>query len=608
MPAKRIPPALAEHVTRVVQRRVVSGRAVLSLSDGRTLEGRRYFPAGKDDYLRIVDDDVAVHVHLDDSWLPIGSSWSWRRSIDLGPHRIDLTFKEIDTDDELARFEALRRFHYRGGGGAGRTVPIIATSKIWDLPTVLGFVEVSSSMIANRARRVFLDAPYSETSGLHWQQWNAEASKKYSNAICRISRFVIHPELRGLGLAKGFMEAARRYAAERWHYGGFRPRFLEITADMLKYYPFVDQQFVFMGDTEGNQHRLSKDMTYLVRKAMGGGDGMPEGGGGIMTLQRGYASQLMRYLATNSRPLEDVVNSLRHEPALLDQGTWEALHRLNRRPKATYVAGLTADARAYVERRRVLQAGGRSTTPKKQKEAKMWVIRDLSLSAHTAISQSSEARHLQDAFGFVGASLTSEILAGLTFELRGGEITLVCGASGSGKSLLVSACAGLLKGAPRENDQLPAGTRIDLEGTISSPAKVIELSAVQGDLTPLELKGQASLEDFLSITAKCGLAEPQLFVRPVHSLSSGQRYRLSVALAFLARPEVVIIDNFCEPLDRFTALAVLRGIKHLASETRTAVLAATAAYDRLQALPEIDQVVLLRRGDDPVVSRPLEER
>ena len=607
MHAKRIPPAAAEHVTRVVQRRVVGGRSILSLCDGRTLEARRYFPVGKDDYVRVGHDDVAVHVHQDNSWLPIGSSWSWHRSVDLGPYRIDLTFKEIDTADELCRFEALRRFHYRGGGGAGRTVPIIATSKLWDLPSVLGFVEVSSSMIANRARRVFLDAPYSETSGLHWQQWNAEASKKYSNAICRISRFVIHPELRGLGLAKGFMEAARRYAAERWHYGGFRPRFLEITADMLRYYPFVDRQFAFMGDTEGNQHRLSKDMTYLVRKAMGGGDGMPEGGGGIMTLQRGYASQLMRYLATNSRPLEDVVNSLRHEPALLDQDTWEALHRLNRRPKATYVAGLTADARAYVERRRALQAGGRSTKPKKQKEAKMWVIRDLGLRAHTAISQSSEARHLQDAFGFVGASLTSDIITGLTFELRGGEITLVCGASGSGKSLLIRTCAGLLSGSGK-GEQPPAGARIDLEGSVSGAAKVVELSAVEGNLTPLELKGRASLEDFLYITAKCGLAEPQLFVRPVHSLSSGQRYRLSVALAFLSKPEVVIIDNFCEPLDRFTTLAVLRGLKHLAKETGAAVLAATAAYDRLQALPEIDQVVLLRRGDDPLVSRPLEER
>ncbi|WP_369059057.1 ATP-binding cassette domain-containing protein [Caulobacter sp. 73W] len=231
---------------------------------------------------------------------------------------------------------------------------------------------------------------------------------------------------------------------------------------------------------------------------------------------------------------------------------------------------------------------------------KSYALNDVSIAASAKISQSSEARHLQDAFGFVGADVSSELVRDLSFQLTSGKLTLICGASGSGKSLLLRACADLLKG--NERGVRTDGSLIDIRGSVDTSAVVAELPALAPDKTPLELKGRVPLDQFLNVTAKCGLAEPQLFVRPLSSLSSGQQYRLQVALAFLERPDVVVIDNFCEPLDRFTALAVIRGIKQLASELGVAVLAATASYDRLSKLPGIDQAVLLRRGDRPIVT------
>ncbi|WP_369059058.1 hypothetical protein ABOZ73_15695 [Caulobacter sp. 73W] len=336
----------------ILDRRIAAHRSVLQLSDGGQIEVRRFFPAGKGDRLRISNTGIDVFLRHDGCWLPLEPAWRWSATLPLGVEKINLTFKEIETPEEMAQFESLRRFHYRGGGGAGRTVPILASGDLWDLPSVLGFIEVSSSMIANTARKKFFSTPYREPNGLHWQEWDTATSKRYSSAISRISRFVIHPEIRGLGIAKHFMEAAREYSRDRWHYGGMRPRFLEITADMLKYYKFVDQAFAFMGETEGNEHRVAKDMTYLVKKAKNLEDGMPQGGGGIMTLQRGYASQLMRYLEKNERPLPEVVASLRNDPSMLDQDAWESLHRLNRRPKPSYVSGLSESAAEYVDRRR----------------------------------------------------------------------------------------------------------------------------------------------------------------------------------------------------------------------------------------------------------------
>ena len=209
-----------------------------------------------------------VLVEQDSSWIDIGTTWQLNTKFRIGKKEFQIQFKEIETKEELKHFAALQLHHYRGGSGVGRTVPIIARCKVWDLPRILGFIEISSSMIANTARKQFLNFPYREKEGVIWKSWNQDASKKYSNMICRISRFVIHPEIRGVGLAKEFIQAALSYAAAQWHFGGFQPRFMEITADMLRYYKFLCGDFKYIGETEGNEHRLQSDMRYLVRKAL----------------------------------------------------------------------------------------------------------------------------------------------------------------------------------------------------------------------------------------------------------------------------------------------------------------------------------------------------
>ncbi|MBB2681896.1 UNVERIFIED_ORG: ABC-type multidrug transport system ATPase subunit/GNAT superfamily N-acetyltransferase [Rhizobium esperanzae] len=589
--------------TRVLSRTIKSGEAHIRLSNGRLYVARRFIPAGEGDILRFEGASVCAYVKNDERWVEIGQPWAKRTVFSIGSDAIEVTFKEIETATELRLFEALRKFHYRGGGGAGRTIPLIATSNRWDLPTVLGFVELSSSMIANSARKRFFDFPYHEPNGPRWMSWDRAATKQFSNIICRISRFVIHPEIRGLGFAKLFSDAAKDYARSRWYYGGFKPRFLEITADMLRYYRFVDESFALMGHTEGNEHRLSKDMKYLVGKGLSeqGAKAMPQGGGGIMTLQRAYASQLIKYMSQNKKNLPEVIESLQYDAAKLDQETWESLHRVNRKPKPTYTSGLTPFSAKYVQNRRKLLEPPRQKREEKSAERPQWALHDISITGTVEMAQTSEARSLQDAFGFVGSTLVTPILKGLSFKLTAGEVTLVCGASGAGKTMLMTTVRALLGQSEGHTRDESARQRIHFEGQTQTLASVSVLEDLPNDAIPLELRGKAPLEDFLAITAKCGLAEPQLFVRPISSLSSGQKYRLQVALALLRKPDVLIIDNFCEPLDRYTAIAVIKGIRNLSKELNVAVVVATASYERVLELLDPDQSVLLRRGDDPIV-------
>lgn len=591
-------------VQQVTSRKNVGGKSIFRLSSGLTLESRRFLPLGERDSVVVEGDRLFVLLRKDHGRIEIAKVWEQRATLDLNGIDLPITFKEVETEEELSAFLQLKKFHYRGGGGAGRTVPIIGVVEIADLPKVIGFVELTSSMIANTARKRFFDAPYREKNGLGWNDWDRSASRELSSIICRISRFVIHPELRGLGLAAHFIKAAQSFASERWHFGGYRARFLEITADMLRYYPFVGNSFTSMGETEGNGHRVSKDMSYLVRRALSdeGVKAMPQGGGGIMSLQRGYATTLLDYLQRTDVGLEDAISQLRFDPSLLDQEAWESLHRLNRRPKPSYISGLTPTATRYIQSRNEAKRTPRRAE-KARASAKEWSLNGITVHVRSDILQTSDGRVLQDAFGFVGAGLDYPVVEDLSFSIRARSVTLICGASGAGKSLLVSAISHLLS-SHVQGEALEAEGEISVSGAISASAKTILLPDLDGRLAALDYLGRTSLHHFLAVTARCGLAEPQLFVRPIRTLSSGQRYRLKVALAFLSSPEVLIIDNFCESLDRFSARAVCRGLVSLANEQNVCVVVATAAYDRLEGFFEPDVKIMLRRGGTASIQGP----
>lgn len=597
----------SEFYAAVILSRVADGhRSKFKTSDGRTFLSRRFLPLGKDDRISLCEGGLWVHVKRDDSWIEMSRTWECEESITLCGNMTSITFKEIETEAELNQYEILQNLHYRGAGGAGRTVPIIAKSGLWDLPPLLGFIEVSSSMIANSARKRFFDFPYREGTDLVWKKWDRVTAREYSNKICRISRFVIHPEIRGLGLAKSFVKAAMQFAAERWHYGGFRPRFMEITADMLRYYRFLSEHFVFVGETQGNEHRLRKDMQYLVRRALTANDlkGMPQGGGGIMTLQRSYATKLLKYAEANRKTLPEVIDSLKYDASALDQKTWEALHKLNRRPKPCYLAGITENAQNYVrERRNALGQRTAANVPAVKQQKKQWELANLTIRATAKIAQSKEARTLQDSFGFVGSELDTIILQPSQFTIRSGEITLICGASGSGKSLLLdcirSVCSEPCSDAPTVRGELFS---LAYSGRSNQTANVAEMVMIPSERTPLDLMGRTTLDEFLAVTAQLGLAEPQLLVRPNETLSSGQRYRLQMALACLQRPDVLLVDNFCENLDRYTIAAVCKGLQRLVSHYNIALVTATAAYDRVQESLGAGQTVMLKRGDYATVT------
>jgi ABC-type ATPase with predicted acetyltransferase domain len=107
--------------------------------------------------------------------------------------------------------------------------------------------------------------------------------------------------------------------------------------------------------------------------------------------------------------------------------------------------------------------------------------------------------------------------------------------------------------------------------------KVAVFRAASKNLSPIDLLQQFSLEEALQILASAGLAEPQLFVRPAGHLSVGQLYRLELALALSERPNLLLADQFCEPLDRFSAYAVCKRLRKALDQYGICALVVTSS-------------------------------
>lgn len=136
------------------------------------------------------------------------------------------------------------------------------------------------------------------------------------------------------------------------------------------------------------------------------------------------------------------------------------------------------------------------------------------------------------------------VLRGASLEVTAGERVVLLGANGSGKSTLLSLIAGVL--APDH-------------GKVTTTASV-GFAPEKPDLPEHLRVGEwldvvASLKGDATEGADFGLAP--LLGKKTNALSLGQRQRVSLATAWLGRPEVLLLDEPTNGLDAATRDLVL---------------------------------------------------
>jgi ABC-2 type transport system ATP-binding protein len=188
----------------------------------------------------------------------------------------------------------------------------------------------------------------------------------------------------------------------------------------------------------------------------------------------------------------------------------------------------------------------------------------------------------------------TEVLHGLRFEVAPGEVVGLLGPSGSGKSTLIRALVGAQRRVTGRCEILgrPAGHR-DLRRLV---AYVTQAPAVYEGLTAREnLRYFASVIGAPSSAVQGVLDEVGLrddADRLVRSLSGGQSRRVSLAIARLGSPQVLVLDEPTVGLDPLLRRDLWRLLHGLADDGVTLVVSSHV----MEEAAECDRLLLLRGG------------
>ena len=180
------------------------------------------------------------------------------------------------------------------------------------------------------------------------------------------------------------------------------------------------------------------------------------------------------------------------------------------------------------------------------------------------------------------------VLNGLTFAVRRGSMTILLGASGAGKSVVLKLALGLFK--PDSGRIFVNGQRIDNmnEGELNTVRGAVGMlfqeNALFSSLTVGENVGYRLSEEtgmpkaevherVDEVLALVGL-DSYVDVMPA-DLSGGQRRRVAIARAIAARPTLVLLDDPTSGLDPITAAGVDDEILKLRDLERVTSLVAT---------------------------------
>ena len=211
-----------------------------------------------------------------------------------------------------------------------------------------------------------------------------------------------------------------------------------------------------------------------------------------------------------------------------------------------------------------------------------------------------------------------DVLSGVTFSLQAGEILGLVGESGSGKTTLATALlAHARRGARIVGGQVEVSGQslLTLQGealrrargsligyVAQDPATALNPALRIGSLLRETLEAHqtgldraAQRQRIVETLRDVGLPEDAVFLqRFPHQLSGGQQQRVMLALAFVLRPALIVLDEPTTALDVTTQAHILATLRRLCKSL--GVAAVYVSHDLAVIKDLVDRVMVMYAG------------
>ena len=178
---------------------------------------------------------------------------------------------------------------------------------------------------------------------------------------------------------------------------------------------------------------------------------------------------------------------------------------------------------------------------------------------------------------------TEQVLNNISFSIPPGSIYGVVGNNGSGKTVLMKCICGFMKcdkGMILVNGR-QVGKEVDfpdrLGVIIETPGFIPNLSGYKNLKVLASLKGRIGKVEIRETIKKVGL-NPDM-KKPVAKYSLGMRQRLGIAQAIMEDPDVLVLDEPFNGLDRYGVVEIRTLLKELKAAGKSILLASHNAQD-----------------------------
>lgn len=204
-----------------------------------------------------------------------------------------------------------------------------------------------------------------------------------------------------------------------------------------------------------------------------------------------------------------------------------------------------------------------------------------------------------------------EVLKGLDFEVRPGEIFVIMGPSGSGKTVLLKHLIGLeepdageilIEGQPVQSPEVMAKYRMAMvfqSGALLNSLSVGEnvgLYLAEHRLKPPEEIARIVAENLESV----GLKDTEN--KMPNELSGGMKKRVAIARALVVEPQLILYDEPTSELDPLSAVVI--GEEILKLKQRIHVTSLVVSHDRELAFGVADRIAVINEGRILAIDSP----